>query len=380
MPMVSKRQLVLDAQARGQLDGIARSRTEAKQRVERARMLLAFDGGKTISAIARQLHTTRPRVLRTIDKAREVGALAALDDFRGERGRPAAITEEARAWLVSVACQRPKELGYPHELWTRQLLARHIRQRCEAAGHPSLKQVQPGTVTKILLRNRLKPHKVRYYVENRDPEFETKMAHVLHVYREVRLLREAGAGPEAEMTAFLVYDEKPGIQAIGSKGSELPPVPLEHPSLTRDYEYVRHGTVTLMAGIDLLTGTIFPQVVERHRSREFIAWLKIVHDSYPPDWTLRVVLDNHSAHTSRETRAFLATLPNRFEFVFTPTHGSWLNLAENLFAKLANSLLREIRVSGKEELKERLLHMLALLNAEPAPPKWNWGLDDLVVA
>jgi transposase/DNA-binding MarR family transcriptional regulator len=379
MPMVSKRQLELESRVRVQLDEISRSRSEARQRVERARMLLAFAEGQNISAIARDLHTTRPRVLRTIDKAREAGAVAALEDFRGERGRPATITEEARAWVVSVACQRPKELGYPHELWTRQLLARHLRERCEAAGHSSLKRVNPGTVTKILLRHRLKPHKVRYYVENRDPEFETKMAQVLHVYREVRLLREAGAGADAPVTAFLVYDEKPGIQAIGCKGGELPPVPLKHPSLTRDYEYVRHGTMTLMAGIDLLTGTIFPQVVDRHRSREFIAWLKTVHDSYPPEWTLRVVLDNHSAHTSRETRAFLATLPNRFEFVFTPKHGSWLNLAENLFAKLAHTVLREIRVTGKDELKERLLQMLALLNSDPVPPKWQWGLDDLAV-
>jgi transposase/DNA-binding MarR family transcriptional regulator len=343
-------------------------------------MVLARADGQAISAVARELGTSRPRMVRTIDKAREMGALAALDDLHGQRGRPATITEEARAWVVALACQKPKELGYPHELWTRQLLARHIRQHCEGAGHPSLKRLGPGTATKILRRQRLQPHKVRYYVGNRDPEFDTKMTQVLHVYREVRLLRDAGTDPASALTAFLVFDEKPGIQAIGTKGGELPPAPPRHPRWTRDYEYVRHGTLTRMAGIDLLSGNILPQVVERHRSGEFIAWLKLVHDAYPPGRTIRIVLDSHSAHTSRETRAFLATLPNRFEFVFTPKHGSWLNLAENLFAKLANSFLRELRVSSKEELKERLLHMLTLLNAEPVPPKWNWGPDDLVVA
>ena len=139
----------------------------------------------------------------------------------------------------------------------------------------------------------------------------------------------------------------------------------------RDYEYVRHGTVSILAGIDLHSGHIFANVEERHRSVEFIGLLKQLDEHYPQDAIIRVVLDNHSAHISRETMAYLSTRPGRFEYVHTPKHGSWLNLIECAFSKMARTFLRHIRVKSKDELKTRILKGIAAINASPVVFRWN---------
>ncbi len=372
-----KPRLQLAAPAREELDRIARSRTASAQRVERARILLRYADGESISAIARKLKTSRPRVYRCVDKALEVGVLTALSDLPG-RGKKAAITPEAKTWLLSLACQKPTELNYSQELWSTRLLAQHARRHGEAAGHACLKKIGRGTVSKLLTGARVKPHKVRYYVEKRDPEFETKMAQVLCVYKEVELLKKAGDNAE-NTVAVLSYDEKPGIQALENSGSEKPPVPGQHPSWLRDYEYVRHGTVSLLAGIDLLNGHVHGLVTERHRSREFIQFLRKVDAHYPAEVKIRLVLDNHSAHISKETRGYLASVPNRFEFIFTPKHGSWLNLVESFFAKVTKTLLRGIVVTSKAELKQRIEKYLEEVNEAPVVFRWKYGLESISV-
>lgn len=378
MPFKRKRaQLLLTADVREALSALSQARTEPVRRVERARILVAYCEGESVSSIARRLSINRPKVERCIDKALGLGATAALEDLPG-RGRRAAITAEARAWLVSLACQKPKTLGYSYELWTTQLLARHVRGYCREAGHPCLQRIGRGTVSKILTKSEIRPHKIDYYLERRDPEFDTKMANVLHVYREVELLAEKG-GASTSLLAILSYDEKPGIQAIENIAPDLPPVPGQHPRVSRDHEYVRHGTVSLMAGIDLLTGRVHGTVVDRHRSREFIAFLKHLDAYYPPAAKIRIILDNHSAHISAETRAYLAGVPNRFEFVFTPKHGSWLNLIEMFFSKMARTVLRGMRVASRDELRERILKYLAEINETPVVFRWKYGLDSLTV-
>lgn len=376
MPFQSRRaRLTLTTESRAELMTIARSRTQAVRAIERARILLAYADGRTVSGIARDLGTNRPKVERCVDKALQFGVARALKDLPG-RGRHPLITAEARAWVVSLACMKPRDLGYSYELWTTRLLAQHVREHCLENGHPSLARLGRGTVSKILAKCAIKPHKVRYYVEKRDPDFDAKMVQVLCVYKEVALLRQAGA-EASSMVAVLSYDEKPGIQAIGSISPDLPPVPGKHPSITRDYEYVRRGTVSLMAGIDLLTGVVHGLPVDRHRSREFVQFLKLVDGAYPKTATIRMVLDNHSAHISKETRAYLASVPNRFDFVFTPKHGSWLNIVETFFAKMTHTFLREIRVASKQELKDRITQYLNELNEQPVVFRWTWALDSL---
>ena len=161
MPFVSQRpKLKLTEEERTWLQRLSRSRSEAAGRVQRAKILLRYHSGDTVSAIAAALRTNRPRVERSIAKALELGVRSALQDLPG-RGRRPTLSPEARAWVVALACQKPQELGYAQELWTTRLLAKHVRKQGVAAGHPSLQRLARGTVAKILRADAVQPHKIR---------------------------------------------------------------------------------------------------------------------------------------------------------------------------------------------------------------------------
>jgi transposase len=360
------------------LKEISRSRSEPAIRVERARMLLAYRETLSFFAVARALGVHHQTVQRCVERATVEGPMAALDD-RPPPGKAPTITAEAKAWIADLACRKAKELGYPHEVWTTRLLARHAREHGPAEGHVCLAKLAQGTLCKILNQQEIKPHKVRYYLERRDPEFKQKMAEVLCVYREVKLIKETAAVAKQEPSdavAIISYDEKPGIQAIANTAPDLPPEPGVHATFARDHEYKRHGTVSLLAGIDLLTGQVHALVRDRHRSCEFIEFLELLDAAYPAHTVIKLILDNHSAHISKETNAWLATQPvDRFQFTFTPTHGSWLNLVEGFFSKFARSALRHIRVESKEELKDRIMAAMDYFNQEPVVHTWSYRLD-----
>jgi transposase len=370
-------ELAMSSEEIESLSRIARSRSEPARRVERAQMLLAYRENPSFFAVARKVGVHHQTVERCVERAVAYGSLAALDD-RPRPGKEPTITPEAKAWLVSLACDKAKDHGYPHELWTTRLLAHHARENAAAAGHECLANLVQGTVCKILSQQEVKPHKVRYYLEERDPEFDQKMAEVLCVYREVQVLKKAANSKElGKRVAILSYDEKPGIQAIETTAPDLPPKPGVHVTFAREHEYKRHGTLSLLAGIDLLTGKVHALVRDRHRSREFVEILKLLDTAYPPDTAIKLILDNHSAHISKETKAWLASQPEgRFEFTFTPKHGSWLNLIEGFFSKFARSVLRHIRVSSKQELKERIMAGINHVNRYPVVHTWSYTLAD----
>jgi transposase len=230
----------------------------------------------------------------------------------------------------------------------------------------------------ILSKSNIKPHKIDYYLENRDPDFDRKMTNVLFVYKEVEMQNEI-ADKSQQTSVTISYDEKPGIQAIKNIAADLLPIPGKHQSLSRDYEYKRLGTVSLLAGIDLHTGKVFPLVRDRHRSREFVEFLKMIDEQYPKHWTIRLILDNHSAHISKETNKFLKTLPKRFKLIFTPKHGSWLNLIEVFFSKISRTFLRAIRVQSKDELIERIYRGIEEINEEPVIFRWKYQMDELAI-
>ena len=365
---------------------VSRSRTEPASRVQRAQMLLAYRENPSFFAVGQRVGVHHQTVQRCIERALAYGSLMALDD-RPRPGKEPTITPEAKAWLVSLACDKAKDHGYPHELWTTRLLARHAREHGAAAGHGCLANLVQGTVCKILGQEEIKPHKVRYHLERRDAEFEQKMAEVLCVYREVQILKKAAAKARntaknksktsRKPVAIVSYDEKPGIQAIATTSPDLPPVPGSYATFSRDHEYKRHGTLSLLAGIDLLTGKVHALVRERHRSREFIEFLKLLDAAYPASTAIKLILDNHSAHISRETRAWLDTRPpGRFDFTFTPKHGSWLNLIEGFFSKFARSVLRHIRVTSKHELKQRIMAGIDDVNRHPVIHTWSYKLAE----
>jgi len=367
----SRAALVLTAEQRAMLTQLAGSRTAPIREVERARILLGYADGASISDLMRQIGVGRPMIYKCIDKALAAGASAGLKDTYHRPHEPE-ISGEAKAWVVSIACVKPKDPGLSAELWTISALAAHIRKHALETGHARLAEAGKSTIWRILNENAIKPHKIRYYLERRDPEFDRKMQEVLLVYQEVSLYQNCHTRASATNPVYTVsVDEKPGVQALGLTAPDLPPVPGKAATVSRDYEYVRHGTVSILAGIDLHSGHIFARTEDRHRSAEFIALLKEIDAYYPPESVIRLVLDNHSSHISKETMAYLATRPGRFEYVHTPKHGSWLNLIECAFSKMARTFLRHIRVNSIEELKTRIMKGVEEMNQQPVVFRWN---------
>jgi len=381
MPFVKQRKpLSFSSEEMDRLNRLRRSRSEEKRKVVRASILMDSLAGLSDQGIAAKNGVNRNTVVLCISKCLQFGLETALSDLQ-RPGKPRQLTDDAKAWILHLACRKPQELGYSYELWTYQLLTQHIRQQCVSAGYPALQKLSRSKLHHILNQAELRPHKVRYYVEKRDPEFEPKMATVLHVYKEVEISNDGltrGTLKELPLVT-LSFDEKTGIQALGNVSPEKPAIPGRQTSLRRDYEYVRHGTLSLLAGIDLHTGQITELVSESHASKDFIEFLTKLDQAYPPHQVIRLVLDNQSAHISKETKTYLATRPQRFQFVFTPTHGSWLNLIENFFSKMTRTLLREIRVASKSELADRLRQYIREVNAAPVVFRWKYKMDKISI-
>ncbi len=370
MPRKSQRpNLLLDKEQRQQLLKISQSRTAPIREVQRSRILLKYVDGYTISSIQKQVNVSRPTIYKCIDKALAAGIETGLKD-KFHKPKDAVITEEAKAWVVNLACTKPKDHGYAAEMWTLSHLAKHSRKHAPTAGHDCLKRAAKATIYRILKAQPLQPHKISYYLEQRDEKFDKKMKEVLIVYKEVKNQNDSQSKLSKKIITVSV-DEKPGIQVVKNIAPDLPPKPGKHPQLGRDYEYKRLGTLSLLAALDLHDGHVIAQVHDRHRSREFISLLKEIDNYYPKDCAIRIILDNHSAHISKETMNYLATRPNRFIYVHTPTHGSWLNLIETFFSKISRTFLKHLRVDSKEELKERILNGINEINAEPVVHSWK---------
>lgn len=364
-----KAKLILNQDEKKQLQQIANSRKAPVREAQRANILLRYSEGLPIIDIARITHVSRPTVYKWMDKALAVGIEEGLKD-KYHRPKEPVITEEAKAWVINLACTKPTEYGYAAEMWTRSALASHARKYGPEAGHDCLKRAAKATIQRILKGHPIRPDKIAYYLEKRDPEFEQKMADVLCVYKEVNLQNEAemdGAPPVITVSV----DEKPGVQAIKSIAPDIMPEPGKQSRVMRDYEYERLGTLSILAALDLHDGHVTAQVHDRHRSREFISLLKELDAYYPSESTIRIILDNHSTHISEETMKYLASRPRRFVYVHTPKHGSWLNLVETLFGKMARTFLKHIRVNSKHELKERILLGVKEINDSPVVHRWK---------
>jgi transposase len=363
----TKSKLKLNFKDKHYLQKVSNAYNETFAHVQRATMMLEYHRGQSIINIADMLAVSRSTVYNCINKALEFGIYVAIDDLP-RSGRPAVITDEAKAWIISTSCGKPKDFGLPHELWTRRLLAEYISKNCAREGFHCLSKISNGTITKILNKHDIKPHKINYYLEKRDPDFNAKAENVIAVYNEAKKCQTKNN----RNTVYISFDEKPGIQAVKNAAPDLPPVPGKFSCFSRDHEYLRLGTVSFLAGMDLTTGIIHGMVENTHRSYEFIKFLKLMIKRYPDKKKFKMVLDNHSVHTSKETRAYLSTVPNKFVFIFTPKHGSWLNMIESFFGKMSKSVLRGIRVDSPEELKKRILLYLKKINKDPVIYKWTY--------
>lgn len=376
--MAKAQPLALSHDERTQLESIIRTRTLQAQVVSRAKILLLKADGESVDFIADKVDLNRNSVLLCLKKYKDGGIENAIYDAPG-RGRNAEITDEEKSWIISIACQKPVDLGYASETWTYAKLTQYINETAERVGYTRLSTITKTSIKNILDDAEIKPFRIQYYCENRDPEFEAKMHQVLLVYKQVELLFDENGElyvPAGEQDVHTVsYDEKPGIQAIATTSPDLAPNE-KHGTIKRDYEYKRLGTISLLAAIDLLTGEAIPLVRDTHNSNDFIDFLKILNERYPEGNTVQVILDNHSVHTSKKVKEFLSTMPGRFVFVFTPKHGSWLNMIEGFFGKMTRQMLRGIRVSSKQELINRIYKYFDEVNEVPVVYHWKYRMDD----
>ncbi|WP_024752394.1 IS630 family transposase [Treponema phagedenis] len=363
------------------LESLVRLRTIQAQTLTRARILLLKSKGLSIKETADKVGYTYRSVALCLKKYKQGGVEHALTDAPG-RGNNPEITDEEKSWIINLACQKPTTFGYAAETWTYALLTKHINTTAESAGYLRLATIHKTTVFKILTEADIKPYKIEYYCENRDPDFDRKMHNVLLVYKQLELYFEENKPlqtEEGKNIHVVSYDEKPDIQAIATTSDDLP-ADETHQCIRRDYEYKRLGTLSLLAGIDLQTGDAIPLVSDSHTSKDYVQFLKILDERYPQEDKIRIILDNLKVHTSKETIRYLSTVPGRFEFVFTPKHGSWLNMIEGFFSKLTRQLLRGMRVKSKTELVNRLYKYFDEINEEPVVFHWKYNLDDLDVS
>ena len=373
----------LDDNHKPELEKLANSGMTPVVIAQRARILLLKEAGKSASAIADEVGVSRHTAELWIKKYRtrsEDDAIGDLLSVEKGRGRKEEITGEAKTWLISIACTQPKDFGYAAETWTTKSLTQHINKTAAAEGFKRLATITESGVYRILEKSRIKPFRIQYYCERRDPDFDEKMHNVLLVYKQLEIQFDEDGNllpfDENEVVHVVSYDEKPGIQAIANVADDLPPTE-GNGTIKRDYEYKRLGTVSLLTGIDLQTGEAIPLVRDSHNSSDYIEFLKILDARYPKGDTIRLILDNLKVHKARKVIEYLSTVEGRFEFVFTPKHASWLNLVESFFSKMTKQMLKGIRVKSKEELIQRIYSYFDEINAEPVVFHWTWHLDDI---
>ena len=373
----------LDDNHRAELEKLANSGMTPVLIAQRAKILLLKDAGKSATSIADEVGVSRHTAELWIKKYRTCSEEDSIEDLLNVskgRGRKEEITGEAKTWLISVACTQPKDFGYAAETWTTKALTEHINKTAAAEGFDRLTTITESGVYRILNKSKIKPFRIQYYCERRDPDFDEKMHNVLLVYKQIEMQFDEDGNllpfDENEVVHVVSYDEKPGIQAIANVADDLPPTE-ENGTIKRDYEYKRLGTVSLLAGIDLQTGEAIPLVSDSHNSSDYINFLKILDAKYPKGDSIRLVLDNLKVHKAKKVIEYLSTVEGRFEFVFTPKHASWLNLVESFFSKMTKQMLKGIRVKSKEELIRRIYTYFDEINAEPDVFHWTWHLGDI---
>jgi transposase len=379
MPRKSGRpKIYLTSEEIDSLTRISNSRTEEHRKVIRAKIIMMNHNGAIDKDIKEDLGVDINTVRLCLSKCLAFGANKALEDIP-RPGAPAEIGQEEKAWIIFLACEKSSAFGYAQDTWTLSLLLEHIHGNAQKKGFQNLAGLSRSKLWSILNEAEIKPHRIQYYLVKKDPEFEEKMIAVLHVYKEVNFAIESGESDGERGVIVVSYDEKPGIQALGNTAPDLRPEPYRYPGVGRDYEYVRHGTLSLLAGINLISGEVTASACDSHKSSDFTAWLDKLDTRYAYAEKIKIVLDNHSAHVSKETMAYLASKPNRFEFVFTPKHGSWLNIIEGFFSKVTRVFLRNLRVSSKDEMKTKLMKYIDEVNADPVVIHWKYKMDEIIL-
>src|SRR5882762_1621745 len=332
--------LKLNAEQKQELQRWAQSRTLPAGDVFRARLLLALAEGITYREIARSMKTSTPTVARWKMRFEQDGMAGLEGRHRGSK--PRAATPAVRARVIRRVQQKPGD-GSTH--WSCRKLAKELG-------------LSKSTVQRILVQAQLKPHRLERYLASDDPDFEAKAADIIGLYLH----------PPQHAAVFCV-DEKTAIQALDRLDPVLPLSPGR--AERHGFEYYRHGTLSLYAALDVKTGKVEGKKAKRHTSAEFLAFLEGLVKRTAWARQIHVVLDNLSAHKTKDVERFLREHP-RVRFHFTPTYSSWLNQVELWFAKIQRDVIARGVFTSVADLGKKLRKYIRAYSNSAKPFRWTY--------
>jgi len=312
----------------------------------RSRIVLACAEGKTNTRVAEDLGVSRPTVTKWRNRFAFMRLQGLLDEPRP--GRPRLVTDERVEAVIS----------------------KTVEERPEAATHWSTRSMATAmgmsqtSISRIWRAFGLQPHREETFKVSTDPLFIEKLRDVVGVY----------LNPPQAAVVFCV-DEKSQIQAIDRAQPAFPILP--GTPARRSHDYIRHGTTSLFAALDVATGKVIGQTHARHRNEEFRRFLNVIDREVPEHLDVHLILDNSSTHKTEEVHRWQVRHP-RFYFHFIPTHASWLNLVERWFAELTNKWLRRSAHRSVAELETAIETWLATWNANPRPFIWTKTADQIL--
>lgn len=346
MPSPKLDPVVLSDEERSVLTGWARRRKTAQALALRARIVLRCAEGGSIGEVAAAVGTSR----NTVSKWRSRFVADRLEGLSDEPrpGRPRVIGDEQ---IERVVTKTLEETPGRDTHWS-------TRSMAAATG------MSQSAVSRIWRAFGLKPHAIETWKLSTDPLFVDKVRDVVGLYLS-----------PPENALVLAVDEKSQMQAVDRTAPILPMMPTTPARMTHDY--VRHGTTSLFAALDLSSGSVIAQHYRRHRHQEFLRFLKLIDDAVPKDLDLHLVLDNYATHKTPKVKQWLIRHP-RFHLHFTPTSASWLNLVERWFAELTNRKLRRSAHRSVTELETDVRRWINEWNADPKPFVWTKTADQIL--
>jgi transposase len=346
------RTLLLADEQRAELQRRVRAKGLPAREVERARIVLLAADGVPGLEIAERVGCSEPTVIRWRGRFAEHGLVGLVDEPRS--GKPPTIPQAVRDEVLAVTLtEPPAELGITH--WSSRLLADRLRREG--------KQVSHATIARVWKRFGIQPHRSGTFKFSTEPELEAKVRDIVGLYLD-----------PPERAVVLCVDEKSQIQALDRTAPILP----LRPGLPekRTHDYVRHGTTSLFAALEVATGRVTDACFRRHRHTEFLAFLRQVAKAYPRR-RLHVVCDNYGTHKHPKVNAWLAKNA-RIALHFTPTSGSWLNLAEVFFGIITRQAIRRGTFTSVADLEAAIGTYIDAWNDRATPFTWTKDADTIL--
>lgn len=331
-----------------------RKGTEEHRMIVRLKIVLMAADGLETHQIAKRINISKKAVCKWRKRYARYGIEGLLDDERS--GRPRKFTSDDRLRVIIEACQPPKINTH----WSVRDIEKELKKK-----HKRKKYMSYVTIHRILKSTDLKPHQYRMWLNSQDPDFEAKKVDVIGLYIN-----------PPENAVVLCVDEKTAIQALGRGYPNKPMTPGYCEKI--EFQYIRHGTKSLIAAFLVHKGTILGKCYDRHTNEEFVDFLNEIEKKFPSG-ELHIIVDNLSVHKHHRIKEWLEERDGRIKFHFTPTHASWLNQIELWFSILSRKILKRGIFNSREELVKKIMDFIEGYNKEAKPFRWTYANEPLKI-